>query len=371
MILRALVILALSAAPALAQNRPAGVVVDAVVSEVFSETTPILGRIVAATRSVVAARTPGVVSRAPARVGDRVAQGDVLAAIETDRLDIDRATAEAALAMAQADFAAAEADRELAEQALNRISGLRDSSAFSTGAFEDRETEAARAGSRLSAAAARIESARAELARMEYDMTHALTRAPFDGVVIERHAEPGAYLPLGAPVATLLDVNDLEIEADVPAELIEALSPGLSVAARVGARDVAATLRAVVPEEVVSTRTRPARFTLSDGAQGAAAGQSVTLMLPTAPPRQALTVAKDALVQSARGWTVYVAQDGVAQPRQVEIGAPVGDRFEALSGLSEGDWTVVRGNERLRPGQEIDPRTQDGEQVAAAAAARG
>jgi hypothetical protein len=76
-------------------------------------------------------------------------------------------------------------------------------------------------------------------------------------------------------------------------------------------------------------------------------------------------------VQSARGWTVYVAQDGVAQPRQVEIGAPVGDRFEALSGLSEGDWTVVRGNERLRPGQEIDPRTQDGEQVAAAAAARG
>jgi RND family efflux transporter MFP subunit len=190
-------------------------------------------------------------------------------------------------------------------------------------------------------------------------------------VVIERHAEPGAYLPLGAPVATLLDVNDLEIEADVPAELVEALSPGLSVAARVGARDVAATLRAVVPEEVVSTRTRPARFTLSDGAQGAAAGQSVTLMLPTAPPRQALTVAKDALVQSARGWTVYVAQDGVAQPRQVEIGAPVGDRFEALSGLSEGDWTVVRGNERLRPGQEIDPRTQDGEQVAAAAAARG
>jgi multidrug efflux pump subunit AcrA (membrane-fusion protein) len=50
---------------------------------------------------------------------------------------------------------------------------------------------------------------------------------------------------------------------------------------------------------------------------------------------------------------VYVAADGQAQPRPVTVGASVGDRFEVIDGLAPGDLVVVRGNERLRPGQPI------------------
>lgn len=359
---------------AAAQDRAAGVVVDAVEMRLLEETAPVLGRLVAATRSVVAARTAGVVAAAPVRVGDRVRRGDLLARIDTERLEIAERVAEAALAQAEASREAAQADVELAEQALDRISGLRGSSAFSSGAFEDRRTELARAQSRVGAAAAAAERARADVAQAEYDLAYAATRAPFDGVVIERSAQPGAYVQTGAPVATLLDLSDLEIEADVPAEYVAALSEGMTVEAVVGAsRVVAATLRAIVPEEAVSTRTRPARFTLESGAlNGAeAAGQSIALSIPTAPARTALTVAKDALVQSSRGWTVFVAVDGKAEARDVRIGAPVGQRMEVLEGLSEGEWVVVRGNERLRPGQAIDPTTADGDRVAARAAAKG
>ncbi|SDZ74413.1 efflux RND transporter periplasmic adaptor subunit [Rubrimonas cliftonensis] len=358
----------------LAQDRPAGVVVDAVDVRMLEETAPVLGRLVAATRSVVAARTAGVVAAAPVRVGDRVRRGDLLARIDTERLEIAERVAGAALAQAEASREAAQADVALAAQALERISGLRGSSAFSSGAFEDRRTELARARSRVGAAAAAAERARADVAQAEYDLAYAATRAPFDGVVIERSAQPGAYLQTGAPVATLLDLSDLEIEADIPAEYVSALSEGMTVEAVVGASHVVrAALRAIVPEEAVSTRTRPARFTLESGAlNGAtAAGQSIALSIPTAPARAALTVAKDALVQSSRGWTVFVAVDGAAEARDVRIGAPVGQRMEVLDGLSEGEWVVVRGNERLRPGQPIDPATADGDRVAARAAAKG
>ena len=50
---------------------------------------------------------------------------------------------------------------------------------------------------------------------------------------------------------------------------------------------------------------------------------------------------------------VFVNADGTAQPRPVDIGAAMAGGFEVLSGLTPGDQVVVRGNERLRPGQSI------------------
>jgi len=86
-----------------------------------------------------------------------------------------------------------------------------------------------------------------------------------------------------------------------------------------------------------------------------AIGQSITVNIPISDPRDVLSVPKDALVQARGGWTVFVSEEGVAQPRTVQIGVALGDRFEVLDGLEEGDVVVTRGNERLRPGQEIVP----------------
>jgi RND family efflux transporter MFP subunit len=362
----ATVSLILAAATAHAQPRAAGVVVDPVTEQQVAETAPILGRLVAATRSVVATRTQGIVDEVFVEAGDRLDAGDVIARLDVERLDLDRSIAVAAVEQARADFHAAEADVALARQALERISKLQGSGAFSQGALDDRQSEFARARSRQGAYAARVASAEAQLSVVDYELANAEIRAPFDGVVIDRAAQPGAYLALGAAVATLLDVGDLEIEADVPTEYIDGLEPGMRLTAMIGRGILLdATMRAVIPEEAVTTRTRPVRFTvdLEPYLDSLASGQSVTLRLPTAEARSALTISKDAVTQSPRGWLVYVAADGVAQPRVVEIGASAGDRLEVLSGVGPGDYVVVRGNERLRPGQPIDARLANGEKL--------
>ena len=121
-------------------------------------------------------------------------------------------------------------------------------------------------------------------------------------------------------------------------------------------------LRAVIPDESVSTRTRPVRFSpkLNNMSAPLAAGQSVTVHIPIGEARDVVTVPKDALVQGPQGWIVYVADGESAQPRPVTLGAAVDDRLEILSGLEVGEIVVTRGNERLRPGQPISYTVPEG-----------
>ncbi len=86
---------------------------------------------------------------------------------------------------------------------------------------------------------------------------------------------------------------------------------------------------------------------------GLADGQSVSLTLPIGPPREILAVHKDAIIRGVDGAAVYVVVDGVAERRLVSLGEAVGSRFEVLDGLIPGDLVVVRGNERLQPGQAV------------------
>lgn len=349
--------LALAAGGAKAQG-PATVYVDEARMTEIVETTSVLAQVVATVESNVATRIAGVVDTVAFQVGDRIWEGEALVELDTELIDIRWRVASAALATAEAGVKVAEARARRAEQAFRRVQGLQGSTAFSQGNFEDLEAEAAEAASALTQARARVGEAEAELVQVEYDLTNTTIRAPFGGVVIERLAQPGSYIDTGEPVAKIIDVSNLEIEADMPIGLVPSIRPGLEMEARVTEDEtVEATVRAILPVEAISTRTRPVRLTADFSSLSGlppAAGKSVTLQVPVSAPRAALTILKDALVQSGGGWTVFVAEEGEARPRPVEIGQADGLRIEVLSGLEEGDMVVVRGNERLRPGQPIN-----------------
>lgn len=350
-------VLCFAAAPSvvLAQGGPARVEVDRVSTVMLSEKQPVLGRLVATRESLIASRIPGIVDAIHVRIGDQVTKGQDLADLDRELLDIEAETAEATLVQAQALLNAATASVALAKQSFDRVSGLQGSAAFSQGRFDDLSQELERARALYAEAEAKSAASRAGVATAKYRLKNATIEAPFDGVVIARDAEPGEYLSVGAPVLTLIDSLNLEIEADVPTEVIGGLDLGGSVAFTLddGTRHTA-TVRAVVPNETPTTRTRPVRFApeFADTAKPLAAGQTATLEIPVGQPREVVSVAKDAVVQQMGGWIVFVAEDGKATPRPVEIGDAADGRFK-VSGLEPGEIVVVRGNERLRPGQPI------------------
>lgn len=347
-----------------AQGRPAAVDVDFVDVREIAETRPVIGRFVAAVESDVAARVDGVVAAVEVEVGDRAAAGETIAALETEVHEIERRARASTVMEAEASASVAEAQLRLAEQSLARAARLRGSTAFSQSNVEDLEQRVAEAMAARVRAFAAVETARAELARADYTLRWTKIIAPFDGVVVQKSAQPGQYIRIGDPIATLLDVDALEIEADVPSDLIGGVTPGVAVEAvfEAGASAVA-TVRAAVPSATVATRTRPVRFALDLTALDPsliAAGEAVTLFVPSGAPRSSVTAPKDALVHSSGGWIMYVVEDGKAQPRSVAIGAPAGDRVEIRAGVAPGDQVVIRGNERLRPGQAVTPRQAEG-----------
>lgn len=348
-------LLVLQAVAASAQG-PAAVAVEAVETRALAEEAPIFARIVTRRDGAVASRIAGLVREVPVAAGDAIERGQVLARFDTELLEIVLRQREAQLAEAEAGVELARHARDLAERAFERADRLRDTASFSQRLLDDADGTFSRTRGELAQAEARRSLVEAQLQEARYDLERAVLEAPFPGVVLEVQVNPGEYVQSGAPVARLLDTETFEVEASVPVRYVDVLEPGLEVTGVTETGEaLPLTVRAVLPVEETATRTRPVRLTgpSLSGSSRAAEGQSITVLVPREAPREILSVPKDALVQAQGGWTVFVDEDGAAQPRSVEIGVAVGDRFEVLGGLVEGDVVVVRGNERLRPGQPI------------------
>ena len=283
--------------------------------------------------------------------------GDAIAVLDTVRLRAERDRLAAIVNQAQAQLERMTAQAALRRQELRRLEGLRRfGRAFSQGRYEDAKQEVIIAESAIGTADATRVSAAASLSLAQIDLSWATIQAPYPGVITKVHTEVGAWLAVGQPVVSLLNDLDLEVEADVPSSRVAALIDGTAVALVLDDdSEHTAAVRTVVPEENALTRTRQVRFTPHFGpvSKPLAVNQSATVLIPAGAERQVLTVHKDAIVRNQGQAFVYVASEGTAQIRPVQLGAAVGGRFEVLGGLGPGEPVVVRGNERLQPGQAI------------------
>ncbi|WP_051432030.1 efflux RND transporter periplasmic adaptor subunit [Rhodovibrio salinarum] len=347
-------------APAFAQDGPTGVHVDAVRAVPLAQTAPVIGRLIATRAGDVAARVAAPIDSYLVEVGDTIERGQTLVLLDDAVLAAQRDQAEAALAQARAELSSRRENLALAEQGLARLQGLQGSSAFSQARFDDQRQAAAIARADLAAARAAIDRAQADfaLARIQAERTE--VTAPYSGTVVHRYLEAGAYAQSGQPLVRLVSDAALEVEADVPARRLAGLAPGARVTFVLGEtagdnRTRPARVRAILPEENPNTRTRTVRFVPDFTADdiGLASGQSVTVHVPIGQARDVLSVHKDAIVRQGDQAVVYLYNDGKAAVRPVQLGIEIGGRFEVVDGLEAGTLTVVRGNERLRPGQPL------------------
>ncbi|MCP4330289.1 MAG: efflux RND transporter periplasmic adaptor subunit [Alphaproteobacteria bacterium] len=360
LLLCVLVALLVTAAPiAHAQEMEAAVIkVDPVRTEPLAQTAPIIGRLVALQSGVIAARAEGPILEVLVEVGDRVGQGDVLAVLDTEQLVLDRDLRAAQVDAARAALAASESSLKLSRQELARLEKLRKSgsAAFPRARFDDVQEAVVGAQRQVARSHALLNQAQSQLQMSEMYLGRAMIRAPYPGIVTARHVAAGAWLDIGEPVVDMLNDTNLEIEADVPSDRIDGLDPGVPVAVTLddGTKHTA-IVRAVVTNENPLTRTRPVRFTpeIGEVSRALAVNQSLTVYLPVGKPRQIVSVHKDAIVNQQGNSLVYIVEDDAANVRPVQLGVAVGGRFEVLQGLEPGDLVVVRGNERLRPGQKV------------------
>jgi HlyD family secretion protein len=179
----------------------------------------------------IAPTLAGRVARVTAAEGDLVAPGDMLVEMDTDELAaaLDRAEAEVALARqtrAEAEAVVVQRESQLrrAGHELDRAKALLASQTISETIFEDRETAYQVAEAILGAATARVSTAESQIAAAQAESRRIATQiedsklfAPMAGRVLYRLAEPGEVVAAGAPVLTLLSLEQVYMEVFLPA----------------------------------------------------------------------------------------------------------------------------------------------------------
>jgi RND family efflux transporter MFP subunit len=195
---------------------------------------------VAASRvATVSARTLGVITQVLVEEGAEVAEGQVVARLDDTQARLELRLAEAREAAARGRVRSAEAQLTDARRSLEREQSLWQQQITS-------ESSLTRAGTTAEAAAAGLESARADLEagtldvdRLRVQLNDHTIRAPFAGVVVSKNAQPGEVLaPSGAGggytrtgICTIVDMKSLEIVVDVNEQMIDRIHLGQAVEA--------------------------------------------------------------------------------------------------------------------------------------------
>ena len=346
-----------SPGPAMAQDPEAMLVrVEKVRSEQFTQTVPIVGRLVSLRMGDIAARISAPVESIQVEVGDHVTKGQVMALLDGEILQAELNLAQSELDEAGAELKTWAAELDVAKTEHKRQEGLRTSVAFSHAKFEDAEKKVSVAEARVERARANVAIKRSNLQRKQIDVEYAAVRAPYAGVVMRRYTEAGAYVNKGDPLARVIGDRSLEVEAFIPYTRLNGLSIGRNVEFKLddGSRHQA-KVRSILPSENPQTRTRIVRLVPEFGKtkRPLAESQSVVIYVPISEDRRVVTVHKDAILKQPTGDMVYVVSKDVAKMRQVVLGEALGSRFEVVSGLKDGEVVIIRGNERLQPGAKV------------------
>ena len=187
---------------------------------------------------------------------------------------------------------------------------------------------------------------------MEDLLARTTIRAPYSGVVVERLMTPGERVIEGSNVVRLVDQANLEVIARAPLEYMPFVRRGQRLNLRGGELAITGTVRTVVA--VGSEDTHQFELRLDLDGQPFPVGQTLRVSIPLSGARQALTVPRDALVLRPGGQSVFVVDaNNEARQVSVEVGVGQGDDIEVLGAIAPGDRVVIRGNERLQPGQAL------------------
>jgi len=280
------------------------------------------GTVEAVNQATVSAQTSGRVAEIFYDVDDFVEAGaPIMRFTDTEQ--------RAALSSARAALQEAEARAAEAESDYARIATM-----FENGTVAKARYDQAQAN--RNAATARLESARAGVVNAEEQLQYTLVRAPYAGIVSQRHVEVGELVRPGAPLMSGLSLEHVRVVVDVPQSMLEPIRVIGKASVYVGERAIPAEELTFFPVADAATNTFRVRATLPVGSVTLYPGTFVKVGFVVGETERLLLPAT-AIVQRSELTAVYVVGEEAVTLRQIRVGRRYGDRVEVLAGLSPGE----------------------------------
>ncbi len=228
---------------------------------------------------------------------------------------------------------------------------------------------------RVQQAKARLDQAEQVVMRLK-DMKQKYTiRAPFEGFIVAKHTEVGAWISQSDPVIEIVKLDVVDVDVAVPESDVHNLRLGADVDVTfpaLGGAVQPGTIRRIIPQADPRSRTFPVKVRIDSNpdypqSPQIKAGMLAKVTLPISA-RAGLFVPKDAVTLNRGNAALFVVRDDgegsqIVQMIPVVLGDSQEDRIQVTDAegrLREGDMVVTRGNERLRPGEAIKIRIEEG-----------
>lgn len=312
---------------------PATVRVARIQAEPYAERMILQGRTVADRSVTVRAETSGVVEDVLAERGQWVTGGTLLLRLEVEERDARLLEAQAMLREREIEY---EAARSLNQRGF-------------------------RADTQLAQAEAQLNSARAALRLAELELDNVRIRAPFDGIVADRHVELGDFVDIGDPLAEVMDLDPLRIVVQVAERYLGRIEVGdRGTAELVDGRTVDGVISYVGPAANEATRTFPVEMEVPNEDARVIEGLTAEVRLPVDEVQahylspMVLTLADDGTIG-----VKTVSEDSRVVFRPVEILAGDDDGVW-LGGLPDSVSVIMVGQEFVMDGQIVEPVPAEG-----------
>lgn len=401
----------LLATAATAQSKLPPVVVVRVVDAEVNSAQRIVGTVNPMRTSIIGSAVAGRVETMDIDQGDAVMAGDTLATLRKQTMELEKAAAEAErdlavhqlnelkngslpedVAEAEALALSAKSAMENAMTSLRRLRSLVASGASTAADIEDATERAAISEYAFKAAEASrrrteqgprvelIEQAHARLDLQEQnvllidDRIEKLTiLSPFDGYVAAKFTEVGAWINVGDPIAQIIQLDQVEVQAPTTADYAVQLKRGAKVSVEFPefpGKLWTGVVHRVVPVADARARTYPVTIRLENeiinGSPQLLSGMLARVDLSLAVAKLPL-VPKDAVVLNENERDVYVVEpleqslaegavpkQGIVRKIPVQLGVAVGGMIQVTGAVKAGQYVVVLGNERLTDGSQVE-----------------
>ena len=305
--------------------------------------------------SPIYARTNGYLKKWYKDIGSHVAKGDILAEIDTPEIDQQ-------LAQSRADLVTAQANLSLSTLTATRYQDLIKSDSVSRQDLDN-------ANGDLAARRAMVQSADANVKRLEEMESFKRVYAPFTGIITQRNVDPGTLINAGnggtatKEMFNLAQIDPMRVFVAVPQSYSPSIHLGLKaclslseLAQRSFCGQVVRTANSIDP----TSRTLLTEVDVPNGSGTLLPGSYAEVHFDVKAPGQRLSLPINAVLFRPDGTMAAVfGTDGRIHLKKITIGRDFGNALEVLEGIDASDRIVINPPDALEENEQVNLAVTD------------
>lgn len=361
---------------------------------ILSNTVKFAGEVASSDEVLISTKIPGKIGGMYVEIGDQIRTGELLFELENQDLKAAVEQAEQSLAIAQANLAQiqngarpqeieqanqmvnqAQVQLETAQANLERMQELYDGEAISKQQYDQAlsQLQLAEASYKsaleqqslieegaskdtIRAAEAQVGLAKANLKMAQAKLKDTMIDSPIDGRIGFVKFDPGEFVLQGNPVVSVLNDQEMIVNIDISEAHIGKIKLNNKVQVSIPAtsnQPYEGAVTRISPAADSKSKVYPIEITINNSNSEIKPGMSANVLLALEKKENIISVPVDATFEELGNYYVYKVENSKAVKTKIITGVNDGIRVEVIEGLTEGDYVIIKGQNRVSNGDSV------------------